>query len=145
MNLFRKIFEKLLYHSANINPQFIIENKLVYPHSNDAIQPNGIDLTTSKAIELNHTEYTTFIANEKIKIPKEAFALVFSRSTFNRQGIIARGTVFDSGYEGRPMFSIYNLSGSHISIPKDTRMLQIIFFRADSAGLYKGQYQNENL
>ena len=129
----------------NINPKFIIENKILTPSEYTQIQQVGIDISISKDVDLKHLEFESVYVNEKVKIPKDLFALVWSRSTFNRNGIIVRGCVLDPGYDGVPCFSIYNMSGKKLHLAKGTRICQILFFNADSAGIYKGQYQYEKL
>ena len=129
----------------NINPKFIIENKILIPSQYTEIQQVGIDISTSKDIDLENSEFESVYINEEVNIPEDMFALVWSRSTFNRNGVIVRGCVLDSGYRGIPCFSVYNFSGNELHLPKGTRICQILFFNADSAGIYKGQYQYEKL
>ena len=129
----------------NINPKFIIENKILIPSEYTEVQQVGIDISISKDVDLENLEFESVYVNEKVNIPKDLFALVWSRSTFNRNGIIIRGCVLDSGYEGIPCFSIYNFSGNALHLSKGTRIVQMIFFKADSAGMYKGRYQYEKL
>lgn len=129
----------------NINPQKIVERGIVEMSEYSQIQQVGIDLSIDSSIIVPNLAFSTFVINEKIHMPPDMFALVFSRSTWNRQGIIIRGVVLDPGYEGRPSFTIYNLSGDFKKFEKGTRMLQIVFFRANAASKYDGQYMRENL
>ena len=129
----------------NINPKFIIENKILIPSKYTEIQQVGIDISISKDIDLENLEFESVYINERVVIPKDMFALVWSRSTFNRNGVLIRGCVLDSGYKGIPCFSIYNFSGSKLHLSKGTRIVQILFFNADAANIYKGQYQFEKL
>ena len=129
----------------NVDPRIILERGIVEKCKYTEIQPNGIDLSTREDIILEHTEFKQFKINETIRIPDDMFGLIWSRSTFNRQGIIIRGTVFDSGYVGRPSFSVYNFSGDRIYIKKNTRVCQILFFYSASAFPYHGKYQNGGL
>ena len=132
-------------NGMNINPKFIIENKILTPSKYTSIQQVGIDISISKEVTLENLEFESVYVNEKVTIPKNLFALIWSRSTFNRNGIIVRGCVLDPGYEGVPCFSIYNMGGNKLRLAKGTRICQILFFNADSAGIYKGQYQYEKL
>ena len=81
--------------------------------------------------------------NETVKIPKDMCALIVMRSTFNRCGCLIMGCVFDSGYEGKPSLSIY--PHVDIFIEENTRIAQILFFDAESAKLYDGQYQHQGI
>ena len=78
---------------------------------------------------------------ESVCIPKDMVGLIFSRSSFNRAGIIIRGTLFDSGFKGAPSLTLYPFQ--NIYIAKGTRIAQIIFVKADAYKLYKGQYQEK--
>jgi len=129
----------------NINPKDVKDLGLVKFSKNTQIQQVGIDLTIAETVRLKHGEYKAVKLNEIVSVPPDAFALMFSRSTFNRQGILITSTVFEPGWRGIPTVSIYNLSGAQCYITKDTRIIQIIFFRADAASVYNGQYQNQFL
>lgn len=129
----------------NINPEEIIERKIVKRVEQTRVQQVGIDLTISKDTLIPHLGYKSVEVNEEVDISIDMFALVWSRSTFNRKGIIIRGTVLDPGYKGIPSFSIYNFSGKEIHIPKNERICQIVFFHADAASSYDGQYQGEGM
>jgi len=76
---------------------------------------------------------------ESVYIPKNAVGIIFSRSTFNRNGIIVRGTLFDSGFKGQPSLAIYPFL--NVKIAKETRIAQIIFVEAKAYKLYNGKYQ----
>jgi len=129
----------------NINPKKIIDQKIVKPIEQTKIQQVGIDLTVSKDVIIAHLGYESVEVNEEMNIPIDMFALVWSRSTFNRKGIIIRGTVLEPGYNGIPSFPVYNFSGRGICIPKNERICQIVFFHADAASSYDGQYQGEGI
>ncbi|RLJ04188.1 MAG: hypothetical protein DRP18_05010 [Candidatus Aenigmatarchaeota archaeon] len=129
----------------NINPKDVKKQGLVKFAKNTEIQQVGIDLTISEDIRLKHNEHKLVKLNEVITVPPDAFGLIFSRSTFNRLGILITATVFEPGWKGIPVISIYNFSGTCFNIPKNTRVAQIIFFKADAASVYNGQYQNQFL
>jgi len=129
----------------NINPKKVKEDGLVKFGKYTEIQQVGIDLTIAEDVYLKHCKHKAVRLNEIVSVPVSMFALMFSRSTFNRQGILITSTVFEPGWRGIPTVSIYNFSGVDISIAKDTRIAQIIFFKADAASVYNGQYQNQFL
>ena len=129
----------------NINPKDVKDLGLVKFSKNTQIQQVGIDLTIAETVRLKHGEYKAVKLNEIVSVPPDVFALMFSRSTFNRQGILITSTVFEPGWRGIPTVSVYNLSGAQCYISKDTRIIQIIFFRAEAASVYNGQYQNQFL
>ncbi len=80
---------------------------------------------------------------ETIKIPEGMCAMVWMRSTFNRSGIPIFACVFDSGYEGKPTFTAYPTIPLYLE--KGTRVAQIVYFNADTAKMYVGQYQGEGI
>ena len=129
----------------NINPREVRDKGWVQFAKNTEIQQVGIDLTIGENVHLKHGEYKAVKLNEIVSVPPGAFALMFSRSTFNRQGVLITSTVFEPGWRGIPTVSVYNLSGTDFSIRKDTRVAQIIFFKANAASSYNGQYQNQFL
>ena len=129
----------------NINPKDVKKQGLVKFAKNTEIQQVGIDLTIAETVRLNHGEHKAVRLNEVVSVPDDMFALIFSRSTFNRQGVLITATVFEPGWKGIPVLSIFNLSGGYFYITKDTRIAQIIFFKADAASVYNGQYQNQFL
>ena len=129
----------------NVNPKVVRELGLVKFAKNTEIQQVGIDLTIAEDVQLKHCEHKAVRLNEIVSVPVYMFALMFSRSTFNRQGVLITSTVFEPGWRGIPTVSVYNLSGTDFSIRKDTRVVQIIFFEADAANTYNGQYQNQFL
>ena len=129
----------------NINPKDIEEFGFVKFAKCTKVQQVGIDLTIHEDVQLEHCEHKLVRVNEVVTVPRDLFALIFSRSTFNRQGVLITATVFEPGWKGIPVLSIFNFSGSRFSIPKNTRIAQIIFFKANAASTYNGQYQNQFL
>ena len=57
--------------------------------------------------------------------------------------------VVEPGYEGRPVVAIHatslNAGGEGIILNKGSRVVQAIFFKANSASIYNGSYQGEGL
>lgn len=134
------------------------------------IQPNAIDFTLDKLFMLE-TNQVTITESEKafrtsreveledgnwvleggrvydglsdvfVKVPKGAAAMLFSRSTFVRNGVFIVSGLYDSGFEGHVGFTIYTLGGP-VSIGKGTRIGQIAFMAADAAGSYAGGYNH---
>ena len=129
----------------NINPKVVKRLGLVKFAKNTQVQQVGIDLTISEDIQLKPNEHKLVKLNEVVTVPKDTFALIFSRSTFNRLGVLITATVFEPGWKGIPVLSIYNFTGTCFNVPKDTRIAQIIFFKANATSTYNGQYQNQFL
>jgi deoxycytidine triphosphate deaminase len=128
-----------------INPDAIIKNKILIPCAYTRVQQVGIDLTLVEEVELRNGASLNVLLNETVKLPKDIFATFTHRSTFNRKGIFITGSIYDPGYEGQVGCTIYNLSGSDITITENERIGQMVFFKADPASEYQGQYQGEHL
>lgn len=155
-----------------INPKEAIEKKYISPINEKCIQQNGIDLRLDKANLVVGTAIITeeksnrvfpsyyemlpdesgffhFKAGfgyvldmiEYIKVPENAAAFIFTRSTLNRSASITTSGLYDSGFEG--VVGVTLRPFVDISIKKETRICQVTFVSADSASLYKGQYQRQ--
>lgn len=79
---------------------------------------------------------------EFVKIPKDIIAVIYGRSTLNRNGIIARSALYDSGFENYVGFAVYPFVNFAAEI--GVRMAQIVFYSADTCFLYDGQYGMKN-
>lgn len=128
-----------------INPEVIINNKILKPSAFTQVQQVGIDLTVSERVILENGESLNVLLNEIAKLPIHIYATFTHRSSYNRRGILITGSIYDPGYEGVIGCTIYNLSGQKIDIPINERIGQMLFFEANPASGYNGQYQGEHL
>jgi dUTP pyrophosphatase len=86
------------------------------------------------------------IYNEYVKIPINACAFGYPRSTLLRCGADIRCAVWDPGYEGRSESLLVVNSTHGITLYKNAKVMQLVFVRLESeahAG-YSGQYKGEN-
>lgn len=76
---------------------------------------------------------------EACQIPENAIAKILHRSTLNRSGASLMGSIYDSGYSGLigGTLRVWN----NIYIKLGTRVAQIVYYEAQSAKQYEGQYQ----
>lgn len=128
-----------------INPKEIIQKFILMPCEFTKVQQVGIDLTLSEDVAIEHGKALNVLLNETVHLPLDMFATFTHRSTYNRQGILITGSIYDPGYKGQVGCTIYNLSGFKVEIAKNERVGQMVFFRADAASEYNGQYQGEGL
>jgi len=128
-----------------INPQEILDKKILIPGTHTKIAQVGIDLTIVNTVRINHGESLNVLLNEIVKLPHDVFATFTHRSTYNRQGVLITGSIYDPGYEGQIGCTIYNLSGHTLHITELERIGQMVFFKADPASKYDGQWQGEHL
>lgn len=135
----------------------------------DAIQPNGVDLRLAKVLRIKPTMFVIDAENNKtlreteeilpdedgfwtlepgvyevscmetVKVGHNEMGLVINRSTYNRSGVVIRGSVFDDGYHGAIALSMY-VNVAPIKIQKGTRIAQYVTFAAESACKYNGSY-----
>jgi deoxycytidine triphosphate deaminase len=129
----------------NINPDYIISQKILIPCSHTKVQQVGIDLTISEDIKLSHGSSYNVLLNEVVKLPKDIYSTFIHRSSYNRKGVLITGSIYDPGYTGVVGCTIYNLSGEELIIEKNQRIGQMVFFKADPASEYQGQYNFEYL
>lgn len=77
-----------------------------------------------------------------ISVPSGMAAVLWTRSTFARNGVFIVSGLYDAGYSGHVGFTIYTVGGD-IDIAKHTRIGQVAFIKADSAGMYAGGWNHE--
>lgn len=77
-----------------------------------------------------------------VEVPEGVAAVLYTRSTFARNGVFITSGLYDSGFKGNIGFTIYTIGGP-INIDPGTRIGQIAFIGAESAGVYAGGYNHE--
>lgn len=127
-----------------IQPNKIISSGILIPSEYTMVQQNGIDCSVKEEIILLSKTFKNIVLNETVNIPANVFATTNVRSSYSRKGIFISSGLYDSGYNGLVGCSIYNLSEETITIPKNERILQMIFWEGQSAKMYNGYYNNTN-
>ena len=130
---------------SQINPKKIVGDGIIKISEFSKIQQVGIDLTVREDQEIPHGKGINILLNEEVRLPENIYAMLYGRSSFNRKGVLIRGSVYDAGYEGVIGCTIYNLSGETLLLKKNERVCQMMFFHASAASTYDGQYQGEFL
>jgi dUTP pyrophosphatase len=86
------------------------------------------------------------VYNEYVRVPLDACAFGFPRSSLLRCGADVRCAVWDPGYEGRSesLLVVHNPHG--ITLHKNAKVMQLAFVRLESAAheAYSGKYKGEN-
>lgn len=77
-----------------------------------------------------------------VDIPEGVAAVLWTRSTFARNGVFIMSGLYDSGYKGHIGFTIYT-PGGFLTIEPHTRIGQIGFIHSESAGLYSGGWNHQ--
>lgn len=139
------------------------------------LQPNGVDLRIDRVFKLTspallgatdalrepaareeippdsdgwwdlHQGSYVVSVREKVNLPNDLMALTRPRSTLLRSGVAVHTAVWDAGYSGRGEALLSVLNGRGFRIQRGARIIQIVFFRLDSAARegYRGKYQGE--
>ena len=88
--------------------------------------------------KLNHPIYQVVFEGNITLGPNEA-GFVITRSTLNRNGIMIRSGLYDSGYSGvMAGYLQVDITGSRIR--RGTRVGQFLLFKAESLSQYDGDY-----
>lgn len=81
-------------------------------------------------------------SNVYVEVPEGVAAILWTRSTFARNGVLIASGLYDSGYRGQIGFTIYT-HGGPVEIYQGTRIGQIGFIHSESAGLYAGGWNHQ--
>ena len=135
---------------TQINPCDVLKRGLLIPSEHTKIQQVGIDLSISEPVTFSEEERWRVVRlNEEMHLPEDVFALLFPRSTMFRLGFIVQCGVCDPGYHGKPVITIFApdtiRETNEVFLDKGFRVVQAIFFKADSASAYNGSYQGEGI
>jgi deoxycytidine triphosphate deaminase len=82
------------------------------------------------------------MSNLYVELPDGVAAFLYGRSTCNRNNIILRSGLYDSGFKGNVGFMLEVRQTTAIEV--GTFIGQIMFVQADSAHLYAGGYNHES-
>jgi deoxycytidine triphosphate deaminase len=78
-----------------------------------------------------------------VTLPEDVAAILFIRSTFNRNSCFISTGLYDSGFIGSVGFHIHNNSHTETLIGPGVRIGQIAFIEASSAHQYAGGYNTQ--
>lgn len=76
-----------------------------------------------------------------VELPDGVAAMLVTRSTFVRNGLFLVSGLYDTGFKGHVGCVLHNMLGA-AKVEKGTRVGQIIFIEASSAGVYAGGYNH---
>lgn len=81
-------------------------------------------------------------SNMYIEVPEGMAAILYTRSSFARNGVFIMSGLYDSGYKGHIGFTIYTVGGG-IRVEPGTRIGQVALVSADAAKTYAGGWNHE--
>lgn len=90
---------------------------------------------------LDRGEVYDGMSNMYVVVPEGVACVLYSRSSFTRNGVFIMSGLYDSGYEGHVGVTVYPIGGS-ITIEPGTRLGQIAFMQADAARMYAGGWNH---
>lgn len=133
---------------CQINPQHALDNGWITPSNvgpdgGTRVQQNGIDLTVREDVVIKSKSFKNVALAEKISVPKHVLATMYARSSYNRAGLTMTAGVYDSCFCGQCGVNITNMSDVDITIPKGTRVCQVVFWKGDCASEYNGVYKGQ--
>jgi dUTP pyrophosphatase len=84
--------------------------------------------------------------NEYVRIPKDAAAFCFPRSSLLRCGVSLECAVWDPGYEGRSEALLIVRNEHGVTLKRNAKIGQMVFLKLSEAAktLYEGVYKGEN-
>lgn len=76
-----------------------------------------------------------------IEVPEGMAAILYTRSSFARNGVFIMSGLYDSGYKGHIGFTIYTIGGE-VTIEPGTRIGQVALVSAETAKMYAGGWNH---
>lgn len=163
---------KTLGNSTNINPLILFFNNIIKPFNWDNLQQISYDLTLHAVYEvkgegsvingittlpkykqikawnnifkLKANHLYSFKFCEKVEVPENMAGMIYPRSSLNRMGCLITSGIYDPGFNNR-IGAMARTFQCDIELKKWDRVATILFFWADAASKYNGQYNKENL
>jgi dCTP deaminase len=113
------------------------------PYSEECQQPASYDLRIGGDFVLPPRVCTLVDTLERIELPPDLAATLRCRSTYGRMGVILTAGFVDPGFKGQLTLCLVNMSHEHLTIRKNDRVAQIVFFQVtDGDRRYTGKYQD---
>jgi deoxycytidine triphosphate deaminase len=84
-----------------------------------------------------------FMSDIEVEIPDGFCGWLITRSSLNRNGVIVQSGLYDAGFKGNIAGTLYKFNNNTVSLERGCRVAQFILAKAESRGLYNGQYQKQ--
>lgn len=104
--------------------------------------PSFFESTSRNVWYIAGGQMLDFLSDVYVDIPEGVAAQLVIRSTLSRNGLQLVSGLYDSGFKGHIGFLLHNRHKYEALIAEGTRVGQIIFIAASSAGLYSGGYNH---
>ena len=104
--------------------------------------PSFFESTSRNVWYIAGGQMLDFLSDVYVDLPEGVAAQLVIRSTLARNGLQLVSGLYDSGFKGHIGFLLHNRHKYEALIAEGTRVGQIIFVAASSAGLYSGGYNH---
>jgi len=116
---------------------------VIDPYSEECQQPASYDLRVGGDFVLPPGVCTLVHTIERVELPPDLAATLRCRSTYGRMGVVLTAGFVDPGFRGQLTLCLVNMSQEHLTIRKNDRVAQIVFFQVtDGDHGYDGKYQD---
>lgn len=95
-----------------------------------------------KYFEIRSGQTYSFTTAHNVCVPEGVAGLIKVRSTLARNGLIITTGLYDSGYDGPVGGMIYNTAQTTVFIEHNSRIAQLVMFKAETAHLYDGHWNH---
>lgn len=137
--------------------------------TDEAVQPNAVDLTLGKVFRIKNDLFVIdannnkqhrgveeiqpdedgffylepgsyeAVAQETVAVGEDEAGYIIGRSSLNRNNILIRSCLYDSGYNGVCAF-VMTIGSGPVKIQKGTRFGQYVSWKAEALKSYNGSY-----
>ncbi len=113
------------------------------PFSEDCLNPAGYDLRCGVKAVIPPKKQKLLVTMERVELGASLAGIMFIRSSFAREGLVASLAVVDPGFRGNLTLSTYNAGNKKVVVEKGEGVVQLILLRlVRRAGSgYAGAYQ----
>jgi len=116
----------------------------VYPFSEDCLNPAGYDLRCGVRAIIPPKGRRLLVTMEKVELGASLLGVMFIRSSFAREGLIASLAVVDPGFRGNLTLSAYNAGKKRVIVERGEGVVQLVLLRLgqEPSITYAGAYQD---
>jgi len=116
------------------------------PFSEECLNPAGYDLRCGSKVVIPPRSHRLLVTLEKVELGADLVGIMFIRSSFAREGLVASLAVVDPGFRGNLTLSAYNGGRKRIVVEEGEGIVQLVLLRLRerASRLYAGAYQDSS-
>lgn len=121
------------------------------PFSAKRIQNNSYKLSLSETVVFAPGDFKNVWTLEKVSLPNNLAGLLTARSVWARKGLFFCASIgVDAGFSGNLVVELFNVSDSHITVPKGEPFVHLWLLKTSSectpySGIFQGQVPGESI